>query len=571
MKKIFFTVCTAVLLANMNAGAQTVQEGINHLYADRFKSAEQTFQKILATNPNTIEATYWLGQTYLDMDDNDAARQVYDKALAANGNAPLLMVGKGHINLIDKKVDEARQLFESALTVSRTNKGDDPNVLNAIGRANVDAKEGNLTYAVEKLELALQRAPKSADIALNLGNAYRKKDPGQGGGKAYEMYKLASTLNPSFAYPYVRIAKLFETQKQWDLFLENMNKAVQVDPSFSLAYYELFFYYFFTGKMDEATNYFNKYVSSRPGEAPDEYLNAQLCFGKKDFDCAITKGEKAKTEMGTKVKPRVLKLLAYAYLAKNDFAAAKRYVDEFFAKEKDGFIAPDYQLKVDIYAGAGTPCDQLYTVYMEGITADSVAQTKLESMQKAADYFKSKNCKLQEADMRLAWFNERKNASPTYLVNIGILYLQAESLLKADSVFTNYITLAPDSIYGYDWKGRVNVTIDSTMTVEPYASQFVSNYQKTLEIALTDKLRYKGQGIRAALYLAGYFNNVRSSRDTAYTYVLKGLEVDSTNAQLKGIKDIFDKQPAKGGQKPPAKAGAGNKPSASIRKASSKV
>ena len=51
-------------------------------------------------------------------------------------------------------------------------------------------------------------------------------------------------FNPNFAYPYVRIAKLFETQKQWDLVLENLNKAIQVDPNFSLAYYELFYYYF---------------------------------------------------------------------------------------------------------------------------------------------------------------------------------------------------------------------------------------------------------------------------------------------------------------------------------------
>ena len=571
MKKTFFTLCSVFALANLNAGAQSVQEGINHLYADRFKSAEQTFQKILATNPNALEATYWLGQTYLDRDDNEAARQLYDKALAANGNAPLTMVGKGHVLLLDKKLDEARQMFESALTVSRTKKGDDPAVLNAIGRANVDAKEGNLTYAVEKLEMALQREPKSADIALNLGNAYRKKDPGQGGGKAYEMYKLAAQLSPNFAYPYVRIAALFETQKQWDLVLENLNKAIQVDPNFSLAYYDLFFYYFFNGKFNEATTYLNKYVASRPNEdrREDDYLNAQLCFGKKDWDCAITKGEGVKAAMGAKVKPRVLKLLAYAYLGKGDFATARRYVDEFFAKEKDGFVGPDYQLKADIYSGGGATCEELYNVYMEGAATDSVLQTKIDFMTKGADFFKTKKCTKQEADMRLAIYNARPNASPTYLVNIGILYSQASELLKADTIFANYIRLAPDSIYGYDWKGRVNFTLDTTMTIEPYASQFVSNYQKTLEIALTDKSRYKSQGTRAALFLAGYFNNVKSSRDSAFMYVVKGLEVDSTNMQLKNIKEIFDKQPTKG-TKPPAKA-AGGKPASSIRKPSNRT
>ena len=82
--------------------AQTIQEGINHLYADRFQSAVNTFQKLLAVNPNNIEATYWLGQTYFDMDDNNMAKQVYEKALTANGNAPLLLVGMGHLSTTTK-------------------------------------------------------------------------------------------------------------------------------------------------------------------------------------------------------------------------------------------------------------------------------------------------------------------------------------------------------------------------------------------------------------------------------------------------------------------------------------
>ena len=570
MKKTLFTLCTVFMLANLNA--QSLQEGVNHLYADRFKSAEQTFQKLLAVNPNNADATYWLGQTYLDMDDNDAARQLYDKALAANGNNPLIMVGKGHVLLVDKKIEDARQLFESALTVSRTKKGDDPAVLNAIGRANVDAKDGNLIYAVEKLEMALQRDPKNADIALNLGNAYRKKDPGQGGGRAYENYKLASQINPNFAYPYVRIAKLFETQKQWDLVLENLNKAIQVDPSFSLAYYELFYYYFFKQEYTQAESILNKYIGTRPNEdkMEDDYLYSQLCWAKKDWNCAITKAEGVKTAMGAKVKPRVFKQLAYSYLGKGDFVNAKTNVDAFFAREKEGFLPTDYQLKADILTGGGASCEEVYALYMEGAAADSVAQNKIDFMTKAADFFKTKKCTKQEADMRWAIYNTRKNPNPAGLVNIAILYSQAGEYPKADTLLTTYIANFPDSIYGYDWKGRVNFSIDTSMTIEPYASTFVSNYQKTLDIALTDKVRYKGQGTRAAIYLTGYYNNVKSSRDSAYAYLLKGLDIDSTNATLRNIKEIFDRQPSKGtNQKPPAKA-VGGKPSASIRKPASK-
>ena len=569
MKKTLLAVCTVFALAN--AGAQTVQEGINHLYADRFKSAEQTFQKILAVNPNVIEATYWLGQTYLDRDGNDAARQLYDKALAANGNAPLTMVGKGHVLLLEKKIAEARQLFESALTVSRTKKGDDPAVLNAIGRANVDAKDGNLTYAVEKLEMALQRDPKNADVALNLGNAYRKKDPGQGGGKAYENYKLASQLSPNFAYPYVRIAALFETQKQWDLVLENLNKAIQVDPTFSLAYYELFYYYFFA-KQDyaQAEATLNKYIGTRPNEdkIEDDYMYSQLCWAKKDWTCAITKAEGVKTSSGAKVKPKVFKQLAYSYLGKGDLASARTNIDEFFKRTKDAPIPADYELKANIYTGGGASCEDVYALYIEGAAADTVVQNKVEFLTKAADFFKSQKCTKQEAEMRWAIYNTRKSPNPAGLINIGILFSQAGDLKKADSLFAVYNTNFPDSIYGYYWRGRVNYSLDTTMTVEPYITTLLQSNIKALTIAATDKPRYKTMGTNAALILTGYYNNIKSSRDSAYAFLLKGLEIDSTHQQLKNIKEIFDKQPTKGTPKPPAKTGT--KPSASIRKPTNK-
>lgn len=543
------------------------------MYADRYKSAENTFQKMLATNPNIIDAIYWLGQTYLDDDKNDAARQVYEKALMTNGNAPLLLVGMGHVELVENKTNEARQRFETAITLTRTKKGDDPVILTAIGRANVDAKPGDLTYAIEKMELAVQRDPKKADAYLELGNAYRKANPGQGGGKAYENYKMALQVDPSFVYPYIRIAKLFETQRNWELVLENLNKAVEIDPNFSLGYYELFYYYFFRKEYDKANSFFSKYVGSRSGEDQTEhdYLNSQLCWARSDWDCAIAKAEGVKSSMGTKVKPRVLRQLSYSYLGKGDFASAKRNIDEFFARERDGFAPADYKLKAEIYAGSGVSCEELYGIYLAGAAVDTVLQTKIDYLSDAAEDFKKRNCKKQEADMRIVVYKTRTKPNPAVFVNIGILYSQAGELKKADSLFSAYNTAFPDSIYGYDWRGRVNFTMDTTMMIEPFVSTLVSSYKKTLDIAGTDKARFKSQGVRAALTLAGYFNNIKKSSDTALAYINKGLEIDSSNAQLKSIRDILIKptNPRQGNQ-PKSPAKTGTKPAATIKKPAKK-
>ena len=224
--KIILTLLSG-LIALSGVIAQSIQEGVNHLYADRFQSAEATFQKLLAVNPNNIEATYWLGQTYLDMDDNDAARQLYNNALMTSANAPLLLVGKGHVLLLDNKLAEARQSFETAITMSKGKKGDDPVILNAIGRANIDAKKGDLAYAIEKLEAAALKDPKNADIFLNLGNAHRKATPGESG-QAYTHYFKALSVNPNFVYAYLRLAKIFESQQNWDLVFQYLNVTARV-------------------------------------------------------------------------------------------------------------------------------------------------------------------------------------------------------------------------------------------------------------------------------------------------------------------------------------------------------
>ena len=559
MKKTAYALIGSVF-AMMAARAQTLQEGLSHLNADRFQSAIGVFQKLLAVNPNNVEATYWLGQTYFDMDENSKAKEVYEKALPASNNHPLVLVGMGHYLLLDNKINEARQNFETAITMSKDKKGkDNPDILNAIGRAHTDAKTGDYKYAEQVMHNAVALNPKSPDIFLNLGNAIRKARPGEAGKDAFEAYRNAITLNPNYAYAYVRVAKLFETQRNWDLVLENLNKALSVDPNFSQAYYELFFYYFARKDFPNAEMNFNKYVASRPNEDKweHEYLNAQLCFIKKDWDCAITKGEAVKALKGTSVKPKVLRLLGHAYNEKKDYVNAKKYVDEFWLKEKDPFVPADFKLKAQVYAGSGVPCEELYGIYLAGAAVDTVLQDKIDYLTEAADDFKKRNCKVQEADMRLVIFNTRKQPNPLGLLNVGILYAQTDKLLKADSVLAAYSQLQPDSILGYYWRGRVNSTIDTTFKTEPYITNMINSYSKTQDIALTDKVRYKSLGTTATLALMGYFNNVKNDKVQTLVYAKKGLELDTSNTQIRGIVEYLEKatkqQPIKSGSTTPVK------------------
>ncbi len=76
MKKFSIAFLVTALLAFSGVGmAQSLQDGINDLYAERFKSAQSTFEKLVAANPNNIDAIYWLGQTFIEADNVPAAKR----------------------------------------------------------------------------------------------------------------------------------------------------------------------------------------------------------------------------------------------------------------------------------------------------------------------------------------------------------------------------------------------------------------------------------------------------------------------------------------------------------------
>src|SRR4051812_39444990 len=114
IKRVLCLLVTVVITGNM-LFAQSVDDGRKFLYYERYKSAKETFEKVLAANPNDINAVYWLGQTLIDIKDSTAAQQLYQKSLASNGNAPMLLVGMGQMLLMQGKKDEARQQFETAI------------------------------------------------------------------------------------------------------------------------------------------------------------------------------------------------------------------------------------------------------------------------------------------------------------------------------------------------------------------------------------------------------------------------------------------------------------------------
>ncbi len=559
MMRASITILIAGLLSIGVVRAQSVQDGVNDLYAERFKSAKATFEKLLASNPNNIDATYWLGQTHIAMDDKAGAKAVYEKALLASANAPLVIVGMGQVELMDKKISEAQQRFEAAITMTRGKKGDDPTILNAVGRAITNTytdkeKIGNITYAIEKLEAAAARDPKNAEIFLNLGNAYRKSKPGEAGGLAFTNYQKAIDANPNFAPAYHRMAQLFNSQRNWDLYEKYLNDAVAKDPRFAPAYYDL--YYYKLGRLDftAAEEFAKKFIANTDPDPQNDYLRVQTRWARKDYDQAIAGAQNIIAQAGAATRARTYKLIADSYVQKKDTAAARKYIDDYFAKAKeDEIIALDYRLKADIYSAIPGEEAQVLASYLEGVKADTVIDNKIELLKSGIAFFGGR----KQYDKEAALHDELLKLKPEPTINdlfaAGIANYRGKDYAKSYEIFQVVAAKFPDQEFGWEWSFN-NASLIDTVKKDSIAMPAA---MKLLEFAQKDTAKYAKQISSASYFLANYHLS-KNDRPKAVEYlkVMKSATKDPAVAESiqKNIETLSKPAPQRAAPQQPKSA-----------------
>lgn len=571
MKKTTITFLVSALLIISGLQAQTVQDGKNHLFAQRYNSAVSTFEKMLATNPNNIEAIYWLGQTYLESEEIMAARiattrQLYEKAMQSTNSAPLVIVGMGHLDLLANKTSDARQKFETALTMTRTKKGDNLDIVNAVGRANTEAKSGDFNYAIEKLQAAADKGEKNAETLVLLGNAYRKARPGEGGGEAFRSYKKALEINPNFSLANLRLAKLFESQKNWELVLQYLNEATVKDPKFTAAYYELFYYYFYRLDYPSAEAQLQKYIESKLPEkdVQDEFLYSQLCWARKDHNCATTKAESVVAALGSKTKPKVYRLLADAYFQKGDYANAKKYSDEFFAKKNpDDYISYDHKLRADIMSKTGGSPDEIYNNYLQGAELDTLLTGKIDFLKQGIAYFKENKIRDKEAMLIEKVIGLKPAPTINDYFDLSLAHYFGKQHEKSRDAAVIMIEKFPDQVYGYEWAYNNSIaimtdTLRSDTARKTYKeSTGIPDVLNLYEFSNKDTSKFKKQYINSVRYLAAYYINEAKDRDRSLEFFRKWLEADPANAStIQEYINQIEKMPSR----PPAPKNGTPKP-----------
>jgi len=544
------------------AFAQSVDQGKKFLYYQRYKSAKDVFDKILASNPNNIDAIYWDGQTLLAMKDSVAAQDLYSKALQTNGNAPLLLAGMGNVELRLGKTADARQHFETAISLS---KGKDIDVLNAVADANIDARAGDATYAIDKLNQATQiKKFNDATTYVLMGDAYRKLIDG---GNAVQSYNKALGIDPKNAEAEYKIGKIYLTQNNKEFFLPAFQKATEMDPAYAPAYYEIFYYYYNHWNADDvpkAKDALDKYVANSDPGAYVDLLQTDFLIVTGKFADAKAKAQAIISAQGAKVDPNFYKKVAYCCDTLGDAACATQNIATYFTRQDPAAVTPlDYVLRASIESKSTDSAtrNQAFGDYTLAMQKDTLPENKAKYMAQAVDLAKKLGNKKAQADLAGIAYAAKANPTQTDLYNWGISNYQAGAYKTADSIFCGlYESKFPNEIYGYLWCARSKQAQDDSTNSQGLAvgaydklAEFARGFDSTAKVAGTaDSIKYKGQILTSYFFLAQYYNDIKKEKSTAVGYLEKVLEVDPTNQTAAKFIKILTAPPRQAAAKPKA-------------------
>lgn len=529
MKKIKQTVLLVIAVLMVNAGfAQTVEQGKQFIYYEKFKSAKETLEKIVAANPSNDEAAYYLGQAYIGLENYPGAREVYVKALNANPNSALLIAGMGHVELLEGKQADARNRFETAISLS---KGKSIPVLNAVGfaNANPDSKNGDAAYAIDKLTQATKiKGFKDPEVLTNLGDAYRKFADGT---NAVLNYQAALAINPNYARALYRIGKVYQTQgvAQEDIFMKYYNDAIAKDPAYAPVYANLYTYFYNTN-VTRSADYLQKWLQYSDDDPRACYYQASMKYAQGLFNDAIVMADKCIAEGGTSPYPNLYGIKALAFNRVNDTINAIKSFEEYFKRQNPDLVLPgDYGNYAGILINVPGREAEAEALIEKALKNDSIEANRVAYVRSLAKAYEDGGKNALAAKWYARLVKEKRNPSNVDLFNAGYNYYLADNMDSSNVFFEQYATRYPDDIMGHYMLGNAYSVIDSTGQ-----GLAVPHYERTIEIALSDttKPAAKTRLLTAYRYFINYHYNVMKDQAMALSFVDKALALSPEDEQL---------------------------------------
>ena len=522
MKKVIFLLFAAIVTVS-GATAQNIAEGIKYLNYKKNKSATDIFKKLYDANPKDPQNIYWYGQAFLAVDDVKSAKAIYQKALQEGVNDAWVLVGMGHVEIKEGgDLNAAKQKFEQAITMTTPIKGKNKNkpdaeILNAIGYANADggSKQGDPTYAIDKLKQAAVLDLTNPSIMINMGINYLKLG-GEQGGEAVKAYQEAIARDPKSAFAMYKIGLIYKSQDNKPLFEQWFTDAIKTDPTFPLpylAYYE----YYANRDVTIAKSNIESYLQYADKDCEADFLYADYLFRAGNYQESINKAT-AMSNGECKTYYQLPLLFAYNYDRLNDSIQAKANVEKYFANTPlDKIVPANYDIAVKVLSRF--PGSEAITVgYLQkAIDNDTSVEHKVQYSKQAAEIMgKAKMFK-----ERLKWLQNAIKLKGGTMSELDYYQFTNTAFNSKDydgalEIAKKYIEEYPAKPQPYYFLVRAAKAIDTSATlgtaVEPILLQ--NNYLLK-DTALVNVEKNKKTVFNNYYYLLKYYNDVQKETQKA--------------------------------------------------------
>jgi tetratricopeptide (TPR) repeat protein len=509
--------------------------------AFRLIDIEQTSKGVAALEKiggASAENQYYLGLGYLRTGDKDKALAAFEKGISMDDKNGLNYAGKGHVKMVEKNATEAKPHFDKALAVS---KSKNVGVLRAVAEGYlVDTKF--VLDAINLLNKAKGINGADPEVHILLGDAFLKQN---NGGESVSSYERGAAADKKNAKPYVKVAEVYQRSRNYDLVLENLNKAITTDAEYAPAYKKLGELYYLRKEADKAVEAYEKYlaITENPGQAKFQY--AFFLAMAKRFD----KANEIFKEITSGTDASAVALRYYGWMlaersekddtTKANAVEAQRVFAKYFEKvkpEETGASDYGYYGKILVKLKQDSLANENFAKSLELDSAQS------EVLQLHGDTYLRRKKFDEAADAFKKLIAIRKQPLSQDFWSIGRAYYFGGKYAEADTAFTKLAEKQPTVTHGYLWAAKARAQLDSTGT----SGIAVPMYEKFIELASQNPEKNRKDLIDAYDYMGQYALHKKDNVLEAKGYFEKILALDPKNARAQEFMNVLKQAQQKG-------------------------
>lgn len=517
-----------------------------------------------------------------------AAKEIYQKGVEANPNDPLNYIGLAKIAYFQgdvKTATEMRAKAKSFLLPYKNLKKISPPAkdyafaLAKIAESYIKDEKVDTAIALPLIREAIKIDNNSKDVYLVAGDIYILENDGS---KAISFYKLAQVADPTSPTANMKIGNIYVKGRALQAAIPYYDEAIQLNVNYAPAYRELGQLYLLAQRFDQSKENFKKYLDLTAGNIPAKTRYVNALFYAKDYDGVIKNVEdifavdKSRTYMNRiagyscyeKNPPDYNKALAYMetlfktvaperiipkdyhYLARILLKKNQNYpkiVDELnglktqLEKDKSKFSSASAVEKAKLKPGLDDLTNKIAGLEKNKVTADSEIERAFVAYEKVLSFKPGDRNLLNEIANSSYNFKRYDHAAKTWTklidpakeniddyMRIGRAYYTGEKYKSADSLFSSVIAKNPTYVPAYVFIARTY----SRMDPDAKLGQAKPKFEKVLDIAKSDSLKYESEMMEAMVFL-GYYHMMNENFSKSKDYYTRMINLDAGNKENK--------------------------------------